>query len=235
MKTHCLHLKPPGATRPWWLGFMADGSWERELAGTSSCLWERMPWFWTQAPRELCHHFLTYSMPQAWMNIEFDGAVLSNASLSIGEGQACTLPMSFITFVTNVLPKESLFPLPLHFHCSWPLAVTEKAAQAAHQSSPEWWQSSAEVNTALRCQSVLPSPDKSNQEANHRDISIPLLNLPWALLTFRRLTDCSLPYQHQDSSFRASLPDEPSSTAPLKQLTFPFKISSQGKSTQPAE
>ena len=46
------------------------------------------------------------------MNIEFDCAVPSTASLSLGEEQARTLPMSFMTPVTNAFSKDS-FPSPL--------------------------------------------------------------------------------------------------------------------------
>lgn len=118
-----------------------------------------------------------------------DYAVPSTASPSLAEEQARTLPMPFMTPVTNAFPKESLFPLPFAFPLQLATCHNREKQHRQHtKEAQSLWQSSAEVNTALRCQSVLPSPAKSNKEANHRDISIPLLNLPWVLLTFHRLT-----------------------------------------------
>lgn len=85
--------------------------------------------------------------PQGWMNIEFYCAVRPTASPSLGEEQARTLPMSLMTPVINVFPKESLFPLPFAF----PLQLAtchhrEKQHRQQHtEAAQSLWQITAEA------------------------------------------------------------------------------------------
>lgn len=141
-----------------------------------------------------------------------------------------------MTPVTNAFLRNLSFPLPF----SLPLQLAtcrnrEKQHRQHTKEAQRLWQSSAEVNTALRCQSAPPSPNKSNEEANHWDISIPLLNLLWVLLTSQRLAQIDLSL----ISIRVHLSELDWCLFPtiplLKQLTFPLKFLSQGKSTQPEE
>lgn len=214
---------------------MADGMWEREFAGTSSCFRGCRPWFWTQALRELCQLFLTYSIPHTSKNTEFHCADLFTGFPTLEEKH---VPAHVLYDFCNAFPKKSLFPLLFAFPLQLAICHNGEKQQRQHTKEAQTqWQGAAEVNTALRCQSALSSPDKSSKEANNWDIFHLAFEFALGITDFSQTCiDCSLPYQRQDSSFWASLPGVRSSTiTPLKQLTFPFKFLSQGKSTQPAE
>lgn len=221
MKIHCLHLKPPASTRPCWFSFMANGSWEK---GTS---WDILTFLVYALVLSLGSLRVTSPFPYQSPRLErtLDFMVLIHPNIS--ECRRADIHSSHVFHDSCNLSNLSSLFFPLLFVFSFQLAICHRS-EKQHKQHMEPKACDKAVEKLTQCWDASQICHLQTKATGKKSLRYLHSTSEFALGATdfsQTCIDCSLPYQHQGSSFQASLPSMRFSTiTPQKQLTFPFKV-----------
>lgn len=156
------------------------GRWE---LGKGTC-WDTLIFLEYYAPvldpssQRVVPHVPDLLNPQGWMNIEFDCVVPPTASPNLGEEQAHTLPMFLMSPITNVFPKESLFPFLLTFPLQLAMCHDrEKQHRQQHtEAAQSLWQITAEARQPWDASQLCHLQTKATRKTSTEIFPFPFLS-----------------------------------------------------------